>query len=266
MPTKTTEDVVAPIRFIIWQQLYNTEKPFQIFIQPPKDAKDQRTNNLVFVEHETTIRDIRGSEEDFNLDHHGFQFCNSKSKFEDFENMKAVEQEYLPEIKRLIESEVKGADRVHFFDWRLRRSSPIPAGTVVDLCKPTDWLRPSIHAHVDNSPSAILNRIMTELPDEAELLLQGRLQVINVWKPLHNPVEDWPLAVADGSTISLDDLIDTDHVRRYYAGSVLNLMHRPDYKWYYLSQQNKDEVLFIKNFDSDDSVKASLSTCCVREP
>jgi hypothetical protein len=119
MSTQITKDVTAPVCFIVWQELYNKEKPFQLFISPPEDSKDQRTNNLVFAEHETTIHDIRGREGTFNLDNHGFQFCNKISRFVDFGNVKAVEQEYFPEIKHLIESEVKGADRIHFFDWRV---------------------------------------------------------------------------------------------------------------------------------------------------
>lgn len=75
---------------------------------------------------------------------------------------------------------------------------------------------------------------------------------------MRHTVEDWPLAVADGSNVSLDDFLETDHVRRLYKGASLNLMYRPGYRWYYLKDQTKDEVMLIKNFDSSGNVKAAF--------
>jgi hypothetical protein len=74
---------------------------------------------------------------------------------------------------------------------------------------------------------------------------------------MRHTVEDWPLAVADGSNVSLDDFLETDHVRRKYKGASLNLMYRPGYRWFYLEHQTKDEVILFKNFDSSNRAKAA---------
>jgi len=74
---------------------------------------------------------------------------------------------------------------------------------------------------------------------------------------MRHTVEDWPLALADGSEVGLDDFLETDHVRRKYKGASLNLMYRPGYHWYYLKDQAKDEVILFKNFDSSNKVKAA---------
>jgi len=74
---------------------------------------------------------------------------------------------------------------------------------------------------------------------------------------MKHTVEDWPLAVADGSNVTLDDFLETDHVRRKYKGASLNLICRPGYRWYYLKDQTKDEVILFKNFDSSSEVKAT---------
>jgi len=247
---------IASVKFIKWQQLYEREKPFQVFIDPPKDAKDHRTTNLVYEDRDVVFHDVRGQEKNFDLDNQGFAFCHHNLKFEDFENNEAVERDYLPEIERIIKAEVDGADKVFFFDWRLRNSKPAEIGSIIDLNNPSDWLRPSIHAHVDQAPNAVLKRVLLQLPDEAETLLKGRIRVINAWRPLKIPVKDWPLAVCDGSKVSSELLVETDHVRRLYTGSNLNLQYRPGFDWYYLNQQSKDEVLLIKNFDSSSSVNA----------
>jgi len=37
--------------------------------------------------------------------------------------------------------------------------------------------------------------------DEAEELLRGRVQIINLWRPIRGPLRDAPLAVCDASTV-----------------------------------------------------------------
>jgi len=51
----------------------------------------------------------------------------------------------------------------------------------------------------------------------------------SVWHPMRHTIEDWPLAVADRSGMSLDDFLETDHVCRNYKGASLDLMCRPGY-------------------------------------
>ncbi|KAH9224645.1 hypothetical protein DL95DRAFT_452396 [Leptodontidium sp. 2 PMI_412] len=88
------------------------------------------------------------------------------------------------------------------------------------------------------------------MKDEAESLLQGRVRVINVWKPLKNPVEDYPLAVCDSSSMALDDLIESDLIRKRFTGATLYAHYNSNQKWYYLSRQRPDEALIMKVFDS----------------
>ena len=78
----------------------------------------------------------------------------------------------------------------------------------------------------------------------------------SVWRPLIESVDDWPLALCDGSTVDDRDLVETDHVRRHYTGSTMYLMHNPGQRFYYLSNQGRNDVLLFKNFDSERGVKA----------
>jgi hypothetical protein len=60
--------------------------------------------------------------------------------------------------------------------------------------------------HVDQSYSASLSRVEHHLPEEAEKLLQGRVQIINVWRPIKTVQRD-PLAIAEASSVDDEDLV-----------------------------------------------------------
>lgn len=80
--------------------------------------------------------------------------------------------------------------------------------------------------------------------------------IYSVWKPLRNPVEDWPLGVCDGSNVDEGDLLETDHIRRQYNGANMNAIYREKYRWHYLHHQGPEEPLLLKQFDSATNVKA----------
>jgi hypothetical protein len=79
----------------------------------------------------------------------------------------------------------------------------------------------------------------------------------SVWRPINKPIEDWPLAVCDGSTLEKSDLIRCDHIRPQEQAETTFILRNESQKWYYLYKQNKNEVLLLKNFDSDPSVEAN---------
>ncbi|KAE9378879.1 hypothetical protein N431DRAFT_460204 [Stipitochalara longipes BDJ] len=247
--------LVVTLKFLDWQEQYETEKPFQIFINIPDEAEDKRTSNLVFEDISIAIQDVRGKEENFTLDSNGFQFVRHHSSLDCFQSKHSIEDIYLPEVDALLRKEIEGVDKVFFFDWRLRNTQPEAINGVIDLNDLTNWLRPVRHVHIDQSPSAVLNRIKHHFKEDARHLLKGRIRIINVWRPLVNSVSDWPLAICDGTTVSPDDLVEADHVRRNYIGSTVYLKHNSSQKFYYMNGQRKDEVLIFKNFDSKKGVK-----------
>jgi hypothetical protein len=108
----------ADIQFLKWQPLYESEKPFQLFLDIPPEAPDERRTNLVFETRTVPIRNIRGEESRFSLDNNGFVY----RKFEGFKNLDSKDEvlnEYLPAVQRLLEREVEGAHKVLIFDWRV---------------------------------------------------------------------------------------------------------------------------------------------------
>ncbi|KAK6354121.1 hypothetical protein TWF730_008541 [Orbilia blumenaviensis] len=82
-----------------------------------------------------------------------------------------------------------------------------------------------------------------------------RYQIINVWRPVVDVVEDCPLAFCHPESTSELDEVPGDVVKRDYIGEVYYMKHRPESepRWFYLNQQTKDEVWLFKSFDSHPS-------------
>lgn len=114
------KSIKISLKFLKWQDLYEIEKPFQIFIDIPKDAEDQRDTNLVFETIEINALDVRGCLQDLSIDIHGFMYRTRPTAFTDFTNKTAVEAIYLPEVEKILKQELDNVDRVFFFDWRVR--------------------------------------------------------------------------------------------------------------------------------------------------
>ncbi|KAK0644667.1 hypothetical protein B0T16DRAFT_418061 [Cercophora newfieldiana] len=139
------------------------------------------------------------------------------------------------------------------------KSSMFP-GAVVDLDDPLVCLMPVQTVHIDQSPRGAVNRVKYHMGVRApELLSKKRYRIINIWRPLHNTVENFPLAVCDGASVPKEKLLSVDHVRKTYVGESLYPLECPEYRWYYLNRQTSDEVLLFKTYDSDPTARAK---CC----
>ncbi|MCJ1310491.1 hypothetical protein MMC25_004155 [Agyrium rufum] len=260
----------ALIQFIKNLPLYQSEKPFQLFIDIPTSAPDQRKTNIEFSTHEVEIHDIRGQEEDFSLEKQGFQ-VGRLERWKEFEERidsskeasgKTVDirESYLSALEELLRIEVEGVDRVAIFDWRRRSSDSGKDRDVIDLNDLDSYLKPANMAHVDQAPSAVLNRVMKTFPSEEQaVLLESRIRLINIWRPFKSPVYDWPLAICDGRTVPAENLVEVDMVRRSYVGSNMFVLFGERCRWYYLREQRPDEVLLFKQFDSNDDAGVR---CC----
>jgi hypothetical protein len=113
--------------------------------------------------------------------------------------------------------------------------------------------------HVDQTYAAGLARVRQHAPEDADRLLKGRVRIINVWRPIGNPVAHHPLAVADWRSLNPEkDLLAVRHIYRDREGATFGVRHNPSHQWYYLGGQTPDEVTLIKCFDSDES-KARLT-------
>jgi hypothetical protein len=110
---------------------------------------------------------------------------------------------------------------------------------------------PAHSVHADMTPSSIKHRLQLALKDDGEVerLLRGRVQAINVWRPLKTIRKD-PLTVCDYSTINQSDFIDQKMVMKDDWYGVSKMKFNEGHRWCYLDGQKNDEPLVFKQFDS----------------
>ena len=107
---------------------------------------------------------------------------------------------------------------------------------------------------MDFSYNIVSDTVKFAVPDEAEHLLKSRVQVINVWQPIHHSVAHQPLAVSDWQHLDERDLVPVPIIRPSPPGEAFSLRYSPAHRWYYISAQTPEEVLIFKNYDSQSDV------------
>ena len=95
--------------------------------------------------------------------------------------------------------------------------------------------------------------------DEADELLRGRVQVINLWRPIRGPLRDAPLAVCDATTVAPGDLVPADLVYRDRVGETYGVTFNPEHRWYYVPDMQPDEALLLKCYDSSTDGRARFA-------
>lgn len=98
--------------------IFKHEKPYSILTS--FEGCDETTNMQFGPEQAETITSIRGVEDQFTLDKHGFKYTSSPTAFSDWGNRQAVEENYLPEVEALLHKSVEEVDEILIFDWRVR--------------------------------------------------------------------------------------------------------------------------------------------------
>jgi hypothetical protein len=200
-------------------------------------------SNSVLEPRRFAIRDIRPVASLPSLDGEGFGVVRHRSAMRDFASEDEIRRVYYPESETLL-AEVTGADRVLIFDHTLRRHV-LGADHRQNLAH-----QPAREVHVDLTVKSGPQRVRDLLPAEAEELLKGRVQAINLWRPIRGPVQDAPLAVCDAASVAPGDLVAADLVYRDRIGETYSVTHNPAHRWFYLSAMTPEEGLLLKCFDS----------------
>ena len=235
-------------------------------------------------DYERNVFNIRGKEQEFTTDNSGFAVYNKSAKEKLFVDDAAVRNGYYPEVEELIKKTHSGVKKIYVFDHTIRRRTK------------DSPRQPVQQVHVDQTPEAAAARVRRHLPDEADELLKGRYQIINVWRPIENPATDFPLAVIDWRTTSPEDFIPVDLMYPKRADSVMDDDDRgkekvPDessydsiesyevkgetlgvapndkHKFYYMKDMTPDEVMLLKCFDSRGSgLETGVDGIALRTP
>jgi hypothetical protein len=205
----------------------------------------EQETNVETISHELEVTDLRDIEHLFSTDKNGFQIVKHPFPGYDlFNDNEKIRRDYYPQIEALVK-EHTGASKIYLFDHTIRRRDP---SVSVDH---SSNRQPGLQVHIDQTPSAVTNRVRRHLGDEADELLKGRVRLINVWRPLFDNLTDHPLGVADFQSTRPEDLVPSKLIFRNYLGETYKVRFSPEHRWYFLSNQNSDETIFIKCYDSD---------------
>ena len=226
------------------------ERPRTYTFDPPAGTL---RSTVVNDPHVVPIADARRLLADLTLDEEGFGLIRHTSAVRNFYDDEEVRRVYYPEAEAILK-ELTGADRVHVFDHTVRRRVPGSEDRRADAPR-----QPVPRVHVDHTETSGPQRVRDLLPDEAEQLLRGRLQIINLWRPIRGPLQDAPLAVCDAQTVKREQLVASDLVYRDRIGETYSVTFDPEHRWYYVAQMRADEVLLLKCYDSKTDGRARFA-------
>jgi hypothetical protein len=208
-------------------------------------------SNLEPDVHQMRIHDLRPIAGELDLDTQGFALLEQRSAVRDFWDDDEVRRVYYPEAERFLK-DVTGASRIFIFDHLQRRRVP----GQVDRARGGPR-QPATRVHVDHTDRSGPQRVRDLMGEEADELLRGRVQVINLWRPiLGEPLRDAPLAVCDSRTVAPDDLIPSDLVYRDRVGETYSVRYNPAHRWFYVPEMRRDEALLLKIADTRTDISA----------
>ena len=165
----------------------STTHPRTYTYDPP--AGEPRTT-IVNDPHLIEIVNARPILSEVSLDEEGFNLVEHRSAVRDFYDDDEVRGVYYAEAEQLLKK-LTGADRVHIFDHTVRRR--VAGGEDRRSGVPR---QPVPRVHVDHTVKSGPQRVRDLLPD-ADELLRGRVQIINLWRPSAVPcgTRRWPFAM-----------------------------------------------------------------------
>ncbi|KAI1662910.1 hypothetical protein F4813DRAFT_342313 [Daldinia decipiens] len=217
----------------------------------PTYVNKPETQNRPSESHPVHITDVSGREDEFTLDKHGFQFYRHVAQEKDFLDDDHIKAVYYPETEQLLK-DATGASKIFIFDHTIRRNPADQRGA-----DGGPSLRgPVNRVHIDQTYSAALSRVPHHLPaEEAAELLKGRVQIINVWRPIKTVLRD-PLAIAEANSVGEAELVPIPLIYPNRKGETFAVRYAPGHRWYYKYGLTPEEVLFIKCFDSKTDGRA----------
>jgi hypothetical protein len=225
------------------------DRPRTYTFEPPSG---EPRSNIVPEPHSLPIHDVRPISETVSLDREGFTLVRQNSSVKDFYDEDEVRSVYYPEAERLIKT-ATGADRVFIFDHTVRKRVQGAADRDGGLRQPV------ARVHVDHTEKSGPQRVRDLIPDEAEQLLKGRVQIINLWRPIRGPLLDSPLAVCDARTVKPNELVAADLVYPNRIGETYSVKYNSDHQWFYVPRMTADEILLLKCFDSKTDGRARFA-------
>jgi glutathione S-transferase len=203
--------------------------------------------------HDVAVHDGWHLAKEFSIDKQGFSLHDFKTGFETWENEEAVRTNFYPEVVDFLKKTV-GAKRVLVFDHTIR--SKVNEAKKLTEETNTSQRAPVMLVHCDYTAESGPLRVQQLLGNEAEELLSRRVAFINVWKPIHNVVEERPLAMCDVTTSPPEDFFKLHLRYRERSGENYLMSYSPKHKWWYFPKMTPEQLILLKTYDSETDGRA----------
>jgi hypothetical protein len=213
-------------------------------------AGDQATQS--YVEQVVEIRNGRLDTGGRSLDRDGFSLFQHSSVVSNFYAADEVTHVYYPEIVHLI-TEVTGAAVVRAFTHSVRCAAKAHNGDPVIQ-------QPFKLVHNDYTAKTGPLRVRGALGAQATELMRHPFSVFNIWRPIHGPLEESPLAICNCQSVAERDVIPI--LSKDPAGNqiiVYSLAFNSAQRWSYFPRMHSNEVLIFKTFDSRQETPARFT-------
>lgn len=210
-----------------------------------------------------TIRNARLLPNTFSLDVEGFAFVTHDTKVKGFNDDGELAAVYTPEVEKLV-AEAAGGTEAVVFDHTRRSTDPEHRAKYLSR-------DPVPAPHTDYTAESAIQRMRDRFGDEAEERLKRRFAIVNVWRSMNAPLEQWPLAMCDGRTVDPERMQGTRREAPERAepsfeynrpSQTMHAFYDPNHIWYWFPRMARNEVLLFKNWDTltDGTARYALHT------
>jgi hypothetical protein len=258
--TAQAEAIISSIHFLKRSPVFLEEKPYAFRFDREDDSIPQTNMTMEEVEG-IAIANMRGAEDAFTLEKNGFEVMELQSKlaYEDFDDKTKIPV-YLRELEELLQRRL-GANQVLVFRHGLRKRHPefpVSTGRRYQFDQPTSV------AHVDTTPEDMIAELERQPALRGGRQSAARIEWINVWKPLRGPLNDWPLALCDSSTVdSGQDFETADILYPELVVENYQVHYSERHRWYYLSDHRPDELIVFRQASNQQHVLPGTSCACI---
>lgn len=214
-------------------------------------AKDPGAWPISLVDCGIMIRNARPIEHELSLDREGFILVRKNTACANERDPRIVRDRYLEEMTPFIKDFFQASLVV---PWKgsvvVRHAGGSSAFGVRGTSKAV---------HIDFTPVsapwvAARENVRQSIPIDS----YSRLIVVNAWRAVSPPPQDWPLALCDSSSVSESDLVYVNGMdasrgdSQGYDGKIglASVHHNPQHRWYYFPDLKDDEVILFKSFDT----------------
>jgi hypothetical protein len=240
LSSERTPSVAGEIRFVDPDE---AKPALYVDLEPPAGTPRRFATQKVTL----SVRDARDCPR-LSFTEQGFElWSHPEGILSDFHDSQQIARIYYPAVVRLV-LEATGARRVLIFDHTLR-SSALRERSEAGI----ETAVPQAHNDytVTSGPRRVRDTIGQLAPDESlEAVMRKPHAVINVWRPIRETVEQWPLALCDMRTLDSRDAVTAELKYRHRTGHISVLRYNPEQRWFFAPRMRPDEVLLFVCYDS----------------